>query len=279
MTTTSDPQIITENISTVKFKDITSTFADNYRKIAALSATGELYIWGKDTNIADMTTNSCSVTWESVNFNLCQATKITTTNSNIPTDLTFEWIKSGLRTIIALGNNGKYYKIEQPKTKKIQVTEIVVPVGVLSIDLTSNGTVVYVTSDNKLISTHFDSMDTTFKNTINSMSWKSIKVLEDTNNSMCGLNKDNQMYCWGVQSYTDGSVDEKNTFMLPIFNTNLYDLTKDYLVAEGGGTSSILTNMTSGVWDDDTNDTDNKGAFVIRYPTYIGGFNYEVIFK
>jgi hypothetical protein len=38
----------------------------------ALSTTGEIYLWGKDTNIADMTTSSCSVTWEGVSFNLCQ---------------------------------------------------------------------------------------------------------------------------------------------------------------------------------------------------------------
>jgi hypothetical protein len=51
-------------------------------------------------------------------------TRVTTTNSNLPTDLTFESIRSGLRAIIALGSDGKYYKIEQPKSKKVQITEI-----------------------------------------------------------------------------------------------------------------------------------------------------------
>lgn len=272
------PEKITENLSTIKFKDISNTLSSGYKKMFALSTTGEIYLWGKDTNIADMTTSSCSVTWEGVSFNLCQGTRVTTTNSNLPTDLTFESIRSGLHAIIALGSDGKYYKIEQPKSKKVQITEIKegttsLPAGILSVDLTSDGTVVYVNASNQLISSYFNtsSFDATFRTTINSMSWKSIKVLEDTNNSMCGINTDNQMYCWGVQTYLGSSNDEENTYMLPVFNTNLYDSTKDYLVAEGGA-SNTLTTMTSGTWW-------NNSKFYIKYPTYIGGFNYEVIFK
>lgn len=270
-----NPAKITENISTgVKFKDISNTLSEGYRKMFALSITGELYIWGMDTNIATIPT--CSVTWEGVSFNLCQATKITTINSNLPADLTFESIKSGLRAIVALGRDGKYYKIEQPINKKIQVTEIkdgttALPSGVLSVDLTSNGIVVYVNASNQLISSSFSTLDTTFNNTIDSMLWKSIKVLDDTNNSMCGINTDNQMYCWGVQTNLSSTNQENNTFMLPVFNTNLFDGNKDYLVAEGG-TSNILTTMTSGTWL-------NNSKFFIKYPTYIGGFNYEFIFK
>ena len=104
------------------------------------------------------------------------------------------------------------------------------------------------------------------------MSWKTIKVLDDTNNSMCALNTDDQLYCWGMQSYYDSSNAEANTFMLPVFNTNLYDSNKDYLVAEGG-ISESLTTITSGSW------TTSSKTFFIKYPTYIGGFNYEFIFK
>lgn len=273
------PEVITENLSTTKFKDISNTLSSGYKKMFALSTTGEIYLWGKDTEIADMTATSCTVTWEGVFFNLCQGTRVTTLNSNLPTDLTFESIRSGLRTIIAVGSDGKYYEIEQPKSKKVQITEIKdgttsLPAGVLSVDLTSNGTVVYVNASNQLVSSYFNtaSFDTTFRTIINSMLWKSIKVLEDTNNSMCGINTDNQMYCWGVQTYLGSSNDEENTFMLPVFNTNLYDSTKDYLVAEGG-VSNTLTAMTSGTtWL-------NNSKFYIKYPTYIGGFNYEVIFK
>ena len=273
------PEVITENLTTTKFKDISNTLSSGYKKMFALSTEGEIYLWGKDTNIADMTTTSCSVTWEGVSFNLCQGTRITTTNSTLPANLTFKSIKSGLGAIIALGSDGKYYKIEQPLNKKVQITEIKdgttsLPAGVLSVDLVSDGTVVYVNASNQLISSYFNtaSFDATFRTTINSMLWKSIKVLEDTNNSMCGINTDNQMYCWGVQTYLSSSSNQENTFMLPVFNTNLYDSTKDYLVAEGG-TNNNLTAMTSGTtWL-------NNSKFYIKYPTYIGGFNYEIIFK
>ena len=98
---------------------------------------------------------------------------------------------------------------------------------------------------------------------------------------MCGIDVNNQMYCWGIQSfYRNGSASNDyagNTFMIPVFNTNLYDLNKDFLVAEGGS-DGYLTNMTSEVWSI-TNSAGKTGAFFMKYPTYIGGFNYEFIFK
>ncbi|MDD2894992.1 MAG: hypothetical protein PHG81_03135 [Aliarcobacter sp.] len=263
------PEKITENITTIKFKDISNTLSSGYRKMFALSTDRELYIWGMDTDIANMPT--CSVSWEGASFNLCQPTKITTSNSNLPTDLTFESIQSGRHAIIALGSDNKYYKIEQPVNKKVQITYLIDKTDVLSIDLTSTGIVVYVNSTNQLISDYFSTFDTTFNNTINSMLWKSIKVLEDTNNSMCGINTDNQMYCWGVQTYSSTTNSEDNTFMLPVFNTNLFDINRDYLVSEGGANTTPTT-MTSGTWL-------NNSKFYIKYPTYIGGFNYEFIFK
>ena len=98
---------------------------------------------------------------------------------------------------------------------------------------------------------------------------------------MCGIDEYYQMYCWGIQSFyrTGYSYSDfmGNTFMIPVFNTNLYDLNKDFLVAEGGY-NGHLTNMTSGEWS--TTNTDGiTGAFFMKYPTYIGGFNYEFDFK
>lgn len=98
---------------------------------------------------------------------------------------------------------------------------------------------------------------------------------------MCGIDINNQMYCWGIMSfYRDGTTYNDrlgNTFMIPVFNTNLYDSDKDFLVAEGGH-NGYLTNMTSGSWSM-TNSAGKTGAFFMKYPTYIGGFNYEFIFK
>ena len=260
------PEKITENVSSVSFKDISYIFGDGYKKIAALSNTKDIYIWGMDK---DNTKNmSCS---EASGMSLCKPTKVDTLTSNLSKDLLFESIQGGVRNLIALSSDGNYYKINQVKNNKIQVNLLMDSSTVLSIDLTKDGDIVYVNTNNQLIGTYFNSFDDTFKNTINGMSWKSIKVLDDTD-SMCGINTDNQMYCWGIQSYTDSTNSEANTYMLPVFNTNLFDSTKDYMVAEGGSSSS-LTTMTSGTtWL-------SNGKFNIKYPTYIGGFNYEFIFK
>ena len=98
---------------------------------------------------------------------------------------------------------------------------------------------------------------------------------------MCGIDENKQMYCWGIQSfYRNGNSYSDfmgNTFMIPVFNTNLYDLEKVFLIAEGGY-DGYLTNMTSDEWAT-TNSDGKTGAFFMKYPTYIGGFNYEFIFK
>ena len=98
---------------------------------------------------------------------------------------------------------------------------------------------------------------------------------------MCGIDINNQMYCWGIMSfYRDGTTYNDrlgNTFMIPVFNTNLYDSDKDFLVAEGGN-NGYLTNMSLDSWST-TNSAGKTGAFFMKYPTYIGGFNYEFIFK
>ena len=54
-------------------------------------------------------------------------------------------------------------------------------------------------------------------------------------------------------------------------NPGLYD----FLVTEGGNYN--LTNMTSDEWATDSDE--ETGAFFMKYPTYIGGFNYEFEFK
>ena len=101
-------------------------------------------------------------------MNLCQPTKIesstvvNTTTANLIKDLTFESIKGTPRAFIALASDGNYYKINQGNNNKIQVDLLMSSSNVLSIGLTKDGTIVYINTDNQLISTYFNSFDTTF---------------------------------------------------------------------------------------------------------------------
>ncbi len=295
--------------SGVKFLDITYLLTIGHRKIAGLSTTGDIYIWGieylKDGLIDSYEQYNCSVSWDGKTYNLCLPTKVETTNSTMTSTLKFESVQGGLDAFIARDTLGKYYKISHPKLKKIQVLSVDTTIQsyseykasddteILSVDFSrkisdtdkskpSTG-IVWVNSKYELKGDYFTSSnkdDKIFKNAIKKIKWKKIKVIDD-DNGMCGIDTNNQMYCWGIQSfYRNGSsaIDYMgNTFMIPVFNTNLYDSNKDFLVAEGGS-NGYLTNMTSEVWET-TNSAGKTGAFFMKYPTYIGGFNYEFIFK
>lgn len=297
------PEIITvvNSGESVKFNDITYLLTIGYRKIGALSSTGDIYIWGVETENSN--NYDCTERWQYIDFNLCSPTKVSTSNSTMTQNLTFNSIQGGLEAFIATATDGNYYKIYHPYGKKIQVEKIddiitnkfgataLSNPNIISVDFSSDGNdltkinqgIVWVNSDNELKGDYYtpsNKNDSLFQNAINAIKWKKIKVVQD-DNGMCGIDVNNQMYCWGIMSfYRDGSANSDkigNTFMMPIFNSNLYDLTKDFMVVEGGY-SGYLTNMTSGDWSTTTSDG-KTGAFFMKYPTYIGGFNYEFEFK
>lgn len=297
------PEII---IIGTKIQDITYLLTIGYRKIGALSTDGDVYIWGVEDDNSN--NQNCTEFISGVipyPFNLCLPSKVEIQNSTMTEELTFETIKGGLESFIAKASNGNYYKIYQPKingvVQKIQVVNIndeiktysnyneSVDSEILSLDISSklvsgtlqiNSGVVWVNGANELKGDYFtadNQNDNLFKDAISSIKWKQIKVIDDKN-GMCGIDINNQMYCWGTMSYTrTGTSDTDkmgNTYMIPIFNTNLFDSNRDYMLAEGGE-SGYLTDMTSGSWESATDST----AFFMKYPTYIGGFNYEFEFK
>ena len=300
-----------EEVSAIKFLDINYLMSIGFRKMAGLSTTGDIYIWGieyyKDGSTTQYESYNCTgITWEKISYsNLCSPTKVGTNNSTMSTSLKFESIKGGLDAFVAKTVDGKYYKISHPKLKKIQVISIdnaiksypeysaINDSEILSVDFSrkltdtdkskpSNG-IVWINGKKELKGDYFTATnkdDTMFKNAIKKIKWEKIKVIDD-DNGMCGIDEYYQMYCWGIQSFyrTGNSYSDYmgNTFMIPVFNTNLHDLNKDFLVAEGGY-NGHLTNMTSGEWST-TNINGINGAFFMKYPTYIGGFNYEFDFK
>ena len=269
--------VVTENNTKILFRDITYLLTINYRKMAALSNNGNVYLWGLDT----YDNYNCKQTIDGKSINLCSPYKVNTS-------ISFTSLQGGLNAFIAKGEDEKYYKISQKwgYAPVVESVEDKIKLNyssqydkdndseLLSVDFTSNG-IVWINSKNELKGDYFTSenkSDSVFKNAIEKIKWKKIKVIED-DNGMCGIDIYNQMYCWGIQSFYRSGYADGNTFMIPVFNTNLYDSTKDYLIAEGG--DNYLTNMTSNDWTT----SDSKKPFFMKYPTYIGGFNYEFIFK
>ena len=253
--------------SEIRFKDITYTESSTFRKILGLNTVGNLYIWGL------LNGGDCSET----NINsYCKPIKI-------DSSVNFSSIVGGRKYFIATDNSGNFYRISTSgvitsvesiiKGDKYAATyDETNDARILSVDFSKDVTdnsdgIVWVNSNNQLkgnykISSTFDAL---FENTISQIKWKGIRVIGD-DNAMCGIDVNDQMYCWGNMTNSLGT-----GFLLPLFNANLHDENKDFLLLEK--LSGSITAMTSGTtWL-------NGNNFYIKYPTYIGGFNYEFIFK
>lgn len=283
------------NVSNIRFKDLTYTLSVFYRRIAALTPTGDIYTWGLDDNITSL---SCMQNTSLGNKNFCKPIKV---NS----DVNFVSLLGGQRGFLAKDDEGQFYRISQKKigtnvglAKVDKINDLIKNYSdydlendseILSADLSSKlnsgGTleygegIVWVNKKNELKGDYFTSDnkdDDFFKEAIKKIKWKIIRVVEDQN-GMCGIDTNNQMYCWGDMTFFGGGNNAGNTFMLPMFTANLHDENKDFLMAEGGDTfegSKNVTNMTSGDWEKGI-----KKEYFIKYPTYFGGFNYEFEFK
>jgi len=279
--------------SDIRFLDITFTLTIGYRRIGGLSTDGDIYTWGFDS--FTVSSKKCEQNGEVKN--VCKPEKV-------KTNIKFTSILGGQQNFLATDKDGKYYRISQEKGKAAKVEDVNKLIEkhddydstrdseIIAIDITSKlinnnikkydsygKGIVWINSYNELKGDYFtgeNKTDKFFIQAIKKIKWKKIRMVEDKN-GMCGIDIYNQMYCWGAMSFYAGSNAAGNTFMLPVFNSNLHDLDKDYLVAAAGnadGKKSNVTNMTSGEWA-----RGDKGEFFMKYPTYIGGFNYEFIFK
>ena len=270
----------------VKFQDISYTLSIGERRIIALSDNGDLYIWGSEG--MDKCTHKDSL-------NICEPNKIVSKYK-------FKTILGGQTSFIAQDINNNYFKIYQ----KYFNAPVITPIGqiikdyrgeddnfyvknddkeILSVDISSkldgsslklDDGIVWVNSKYQLKGDYFtaeNKNDDFFKEAVKRIKWKKIRVIEDKN-GMCGIDIYNQMYCWGMMSFYRRNYPAGNTFMLPVFNTNLYSKDKDYLLAEGN--DSYLTDMTKGDW---AKWSGYGYGFFMKYPTYIGGFNYNFIMK
>ncbi|OCL82245.1 hypothetical protein AAW30_01530 [Arcobacter porcinus] len=302
-----------DNLSNIS--DITYILTIGFRRIGALDMNGDIYIWGAE-GVSDW--NKCERKFNGKTYNFCSAEKVVSGNSNMNNIPKFVSLKGGVDAFIAQDVNGDFYKIKQGNniSDKIEIESIKEKIKsyndsnpirkydpkkdnrIISADIAktindlnnpskfSSG-VVWVNEHNELKGDIFFNTnhknDKIFNESIKKIKWVQVKVIQEEN-GICGIDVNHQMYCWGVQAYYRNAIESTswgNTYMIPVFNTNLYDLNKDFLVLEGA--SDYLTGISSGEWVDSVKGADggttHNDAFFMKYPTYIGGFNYEYEFK
>lgn len=301
-----------EITSLSNIEDITYLTMFGFRRIGALGKDGKVYIWGVEDNKGTTTEiqyGACTKTWNNINFNMCSPVQVSTTNSNLSTIPSFNYLRGGLDAFIAKDINNNYYKIKQEKDNKIEVNNLSSLItnkwrynaeddkNIISADVSrtvselsnmhkmSSG-IVWINDKNELkgdIFTSANQNDSYFIDSIKKIKWTQIKVI-DENNGMCGIDINSQMYCWGVQSYyrnATGRTSIGTTYLIPVFNTNLYDLKKDFMVVDAG--IDYITPISSTEWQTTISATSENArhddAFFMKYPTYIGGFNYDFEFK
>ena len=272
-----------------KVIDLEYTLAVPHRRIAALTKSGTVFIWGADNGYLKNKSQECLQKVGLIKEDLCEPLKV-------ESSIKFSSIRGGQRAFIATDSSGDHYRISQAKGESAVVEKVKDLISfdesedkaILSVDLSSRvfGSqfsegegIVWVNANNELKGDYFtlaNQNDEFFKQAIQRISWKKIRVLEDEN-GICGIDVNNQMYCWGFMSYFS---KHNSSYMMPVFNANLHDENKDYMFAIAGNkelSDNYLTKMTSGTWM--AEDSSGKESFFIRYPTYIGGFNYDFEFK
>lgn len=259
----------TKSSSDIRFTDITNTISNENKnkKILGLDTVGNLYIWGliSGNNCIDNGIDFC-------------------TPRKLESKLNFSSIFSGIDFFTVIDTSGNFYRVSTNGEIKSAVSIMDKSykdiyneddARILSVDFTKNG-MVWVNSKNQLKGDYtLSSTDALFEDAISQIQWAKIKVIRDDNNkdnkAMCGIDVNNQMYCWGYMVVNSSAQnDSVSGLLLPMFNANLHDETKDFLFLENS--SNSITTVTSGDWIKDS-------KYFIKYPTYIGGFNYEFIFK
>lgn len=238
-------------------------YSSTLNKIFALGSDKKLYRWGQLAN------QDCNAT------KMCSPTLI-----DFGKDFLINSVEQkGIQIVVADDSNIYYRLIEANglfSKKLVQddinlVSTLEDDKNILSFDYVQNSNnlpdILWVNSKNQLkgnlnFSGTADEKKL-FDYTISQLSWEKVKVIGK--NAICALDTNKQMYCWGDLSNTNN-----DGYILPIFASNLQDLDKDYIFIENK--NGTITTISSGDWI-------KNSKFFIKYPTFIGGFNYDVIFK
>ena len=98
-----------------------------------------------------------------------------------------------------------------------------------------------------------------------------IKVKETSKTFVCamtGIGSSSQMYCWGNVGRS-----------IPILSTSLYDVGKITSINKLFITQESEKNSRMSFIDFNDNGNSDSGNLFLKYPTYIGGFDYPFYFK
>lgn len=258
--------------SGIRYKDIAYTLVD--KKIMGLDTAGNIFLWGgfPDGTICESEDNICEPKIVEGITNIKSIFGLVRTFIAVDAEIADDATNLKIDSYYKVSSGGEYSKV---------ITDIIHPDNVTekekeiySFDYATNG-IVWVNGYNELKGNYHTNPDETnpdeiFKAAIKQIQWKQIRVINE-NDAMCGIDVNKQMYCWG-----DMKNKSKNGLVLPLFNSNLYDMDKDYMFLEYNGTA--ITPVTP-----DTPVTPENSAlsskYIIKYPTFIGGFNYDVTFK
>lgn len=242
----------------IRFKEITYTLIE--KQLMGLNTEGDVFLWGglKDGQVCDET-----------GINSCKPQKVVGIENATA-------IFGLARTFIVVeGNN--YFRVSSTGDVRNIMTDILpesISDIIYSFDYVKNTDkleIVWINANNELkgnyntrLNTYKQDEKKIFDDAIKQIKWEQIRVMNE-NDAMCGIDINKQMYCWG-----DMKNNSKDGLVLPLFNSNLFDKDKDYMFLEKSGSS--ITSVTSG-------NSALSQDYIIKYPTFIGGFNYDVIFK
>ncbi len=259
-------QILNDNNIPYYFKDIAISYEKDYKKMFALDASGNVYLWGIDKE--NSAKDDCLQSISGISLNFCKPENI---NQIINNETKFVSLRSNSRGVTGITSSGEKYYIYQEEGKLpsivknedfmkshsdynfIEDSEII-DSDMIASDEYKDIYTIWINKNNE-IKGDFNILDLQifggkyiFIDRIKSNKWLKVKFIDEE--LVCAIDTNYQTYCWGKVGFDDNNYE---TIAIPIFNTNHFDS----MVYDG----------------DDVKDLE------LKYPTYISGFNYDFEFK
>ncbi len=251
---------IEKTVSSIKFKQIVSLRRYKERRIVALGEDKKIYMWGAGNSCTENPRPFASFSATKLTSQTIEGDgvgqKILSIKGNDYASIVTE-AENGMLyyvNVYYFANAGYVYSYDENHPKYIGFVDYSFPDIVCNDGASEKKVRIYVSKakDYKLDGSYFNGGHPCLpteeeKNKIQNakIEWRQIRTVSQKG-AFCGLDKYNQLYCWGKMFGNETNV-------LPIFNANISD--------------KIIVNKSK-IKD-----------IKVQYPTYIGGFNHAVKFK